>query len=343
MAAGFGFDPQTFAPTYRLNYGSPGSSLALEIATRLGMPAEIIAQARTHRSERESQLADHLARVERDLQSLEHDRRLAARERQTLEETAAKLHAREHELRHREETFRKRLDERIEERLRDARREIDARRRGAEGKDRQARVRSRTAFGAADSRRARPAAHAPRRAPRSMRSASGCVRRRPSRRPRRRRSRRRPARPPPATASSSARSASKVSSRACTTAARRWTSAASGFAPSSTDLRVVTTAAAAAAQPSRVRVNVDLQPRASASVSRAEPDWQQRRRGADPPRTVPRRDADHRDEDAPHRPRLRDRAAAPRGRGLPQDASAGRRASGRRRRTRAPAARPSWS
>ena len=30
----FGFDPQTFAPTYRLNYGSPGSSLALEIATR---------------------------------------------------------------------------------------------------------------------------------------------------------------------------------------------------------------------------------------------------------------------------------------------------------------------
>ena len=33
------------------------------------------------------------------------------------------------------------------------------------------------------------------------------------------------------------------------------------------DLRVVTTAAAAAAQPSRVRVNVDLQPRASASVS----------------------------------------------------------------------------
>jgi DNA mismatch repair protein MutS2 len=33
------------------------------------------------------------------------------------------------------------------------------------------------------------------------------------------------------------------------------------------DLRVVTTAAAAAAQPSRVRVNLDLQPRSSASVS----------------------------------------------------------------------------
>ena len=35
---GFGFNPETFAPTYRLHYGSPGSSLALEIATRLGLP-----------------------------------------------------------------------------------------------------------------------------------------------------------------------------------------------------------------------------------------------------------------------------------------------------------------
>jgi len=79
MAAGFGFDPKTFAPTYRLNYGSPGSSLALEIASRLGMPADVIEQARAHRSERESQLAEHLAKIERDMQALEHERRLAAR------------------------------------------------------------------------------------------------------------------------------------------------------------------------------------------------------------------------------------------------------------------------
>ena len=126
MAAGFGFDPQTFAPTYRLNYGAPGSSLALEIANRLGLPAEVIAQARAHRTARESQLAEHLAKIERDLQSLEHDRRLAARERETLEEQAAKLQSREMDLRNREETFRRRLEARIEERLRDARREIDA-------------------------------------------------------------------------------------------------------------------------------------------------------------------------------------------------------------------------
>ena len=124
--AGFGFDPGTFAPTYRLNYGAPGSSLALEIATRLGLPDSIIAGARQHRSVREAQLAEHLAKVERDIQSLDHERRLAARERAGLDEAATKMQAREQDLRNREETFRRRLEERIEDRMRDARREIDA-------------------------------------------------------------------------------------------------------------------------------------------------------------------------------------------------------------------------
>jgi DNA mismatch repair protein MutS2 len=124
--AGFGFDPNTFAPTYRLTYGSPGSSLALEIATRLGVPHSIIEVARSHRSERETQLAEHLSRIERDVQALEHERRLLGREREMLADATTKLQAREQELRGREETFRRRLDERIEERLRDARREIDA-------------------------------------------------------------------------------------------------------------------------------------------------------------------------------------------------------------------------
>jgi DNA mismatch repair protein MutS2 len=125
-SAGFGFNPNTFAPTYRLNYGSPGSSLALEIATRLGLPASIIEQARTHRSERETQLADHLAKIERDIQEIDHERRLVVRERQIVEETQARVQSREQDLRDREETFRKRLDQRLDERLREARREIDA-------------------------------------------------------------------------------------------------------------------------------------------------------------------------------------------------------------------------
>ncbi len=125
-SAGFGFAPDTFAPTYRLTYGSPGSSLAIEIAARLGLAPSIIQQARAQRSDREAQLADHLAKIDREMQALDHERRLVARERQLLQETSTRLQGREHDLRDREETFRKRLDQRLEERLRDARKEIDA-------------------------------------------------------------------------------------------------------------------------------------------------------------------------------------------------------------------------
>ena len=42
VAAAFGFHPETFVPTYRLLYGSPGSSLALEMAGRYGLPPLIV-------------------------------------------------------------------------------------------------------------------------------------------------------------------------------------------------------------------------------------------------------------------------------------------------------------
>ena len=260
VPAGFGFDPQTFAPTYRLNYGSPGSSLALEIATRLGLPASIIEEARAHRSERESQLAEHLARVEKDTQALEHERRLAARERQTLEETSARLLARDHELRNREETFRKRLDERIEERLRDARREIDkvlaslkakTETLASEAERRAARLipTGQTGGARADARAAIDAIGE------KLRSSSGeSATATPSL----------PAQTRPAAAGdrvivgalglegivqSVQGGTAEVDVRGKRLRAKL------------EDLRVVTTAAVAAAQPSRVRVNVDLQPR----------------------------------------------------------------------------------
>ncbi len=124
--AAFGFDPETFAPTYRLNYGSPGRSLALEIAARLGVPEPIVEAARAQRSAREAQLAEHLAKMDHELGALEHERRLATRERETLADETVRLHTRDDELRHREEAFKKRLDDRLEQQIRDARREIDA-------------------------------------------------------------------------------------------------------------------------------------------------------------------------------------------------------------------------
>ncbi len=123
-SAAFGFDEQ-FAPTYRLVYGSPGRSLAIEIAARLGMNPAVIAAARENLSEGEAQLAAHLAKVDEDLRALEHERRLLARERETLDETAGRMKQREELLRHREDTFKSRLNDQLEQRLREARHEID--------------------------------------------------------------------------------------------------------------------------------------------------------------------------------------------------------------------------
>ena len=123
--AAFGFDPASFAPTYRLVYGSPGRSLALEIAGRLGLRPEVLAAARENLSARDAKLAEHLARIDQNLHDLDHERRLAARERQVLSDTEVRVKAREDALRQREETFRRRIETRLDEQLRDARREID--------------------------------------------------------------------------------------------------------------------------------------------------------------------------------------------------------------------------
>ena len=124
-SAAFGFNPESFAPTYRLIYGSPGRSLAIEIAARLGMPPSVIASARDNLTEEQKQLADHLARVDNDLRTLEQERRELSQQRATVAESERKLRGREESVREREETFRRKLDTRLDAQLREARREID--------------------------------------------------------------------------------------------------------------------------------------------------------------------------------------------------------------------------
>ena len=123
--AAFGFDAETFAPTYQLVYGTPGRSLALEIAGRLGLNPSVVSAARENLSAREAQLAEHLAKIDRDMRALEHEHRLATKERDTLHQAEARMHQREDALRQREETFRKRLNEELDTQVRQARKEID--------------------------------------------------------------------------------------------------------------------------------------------------------------------------------------------------------------------------
>jgi DNA mismatch repair protein MutS2 len=124
-SAAFGFNTDTFAPTYELRYGSPGRSLALEIAGRLGLNPSVVAAARENLSAREAQLAEHLAKIDHDMRALEHDQRLATKERETLRAAAARIHQREDALRQREEAARRRLNDELDVHLRQARKEID--------------------------------------------------------------------------------------------------------------------------------------------------------------------------------------------------------------------------
>jgi DNA mismatch repair protein MutS2 len=124
--AAFGFNAETFAPTYTLIYGAPGRSLALEVARRLGMPAAVIQDAERRRSGRESLLAAHLARVDQELAAVERDRRQVREERDALAGERRALLERESRLAEREAVLKKRLDDRVAERLREARAEVDA-------------------------------------------------------------------------------------------------------------------------------------------------------------------------------------------------------------------------
>jgi DNA mismatch repair protein MutS2 len=124
--AAFAFDPQNFAPTYRLVYGAPGRSLAIEMAQRLGMPQSVITAARGYLSDDQKRLQAHLSRLDAQARALESDRVKLERERRTFNDTNAELSKREKSLAEREEVFKKRLNERLDERLRQAKRDVDA-------------------------------------------------------------------------------------------------------------------------------------------------------------------------------------------------------------------------
>ena len=124
--AAFAFDPVSFAPTYHLLYGSPGRSLALEMAERLGLTRTIIARARESLGTREAELADRLGRVDQEIARLAEERKAVAKQRDEAAAVRRHVEQRDAELKEREAAFRRKLTDRIDERVRAAAREIDA-------------------------------------------------------------------------------------------------------------------------------------------------------------------------------------------------------------------------
>jgi len=89
--ASMGFDEQTLQPTYLLRLGAPGKSAGLEIASRLGLAAELIERARERMSTHDRDIARFLAEL--------HDRMdRASVAEQELRDQRQALEAREQSL-----------------------------------------------------------------------------------------------------------------------------------------------------------------------------------------------------------------------------------------------------
>ncbi|HWO12096.1 MAG TPA: Smr/MutS family protein, partial [Polyangiaceae bacterium] len=83
--ASFQYDPATYEPTYRLQLGVPGRSLALEMAERLGLDPAVVSDAR-------SRLDDKDAQAEALLKQLESEQALLRREQKHLLAEQRELH-----------------------------------------------------------------------------------------------------------------------------------------------------------------------------------------------------------------------------------------------------------
>jgi len=80
------FDVASLRPTYRLLMGIPGSSNAIEVSKRLGLPPEIIERARSYMDSEARDLEAVIGKLHRERSSLEEERRGLLKTRNELEE-----------------------------------------------------------------------------------------------------------------------------------------------------------------------------------------------------------------------------------------------------------------
>ena len=123
LNASMGFDEQTLEPTYVLHTGMPGKSAGLEIATRLGMPEDIMSRARAAMSDRERDLSRFLSELHqrlKDVQTLEADLRrqqagLIVREKEIAQEWEKRESSKLKELERRTEQMLAKFDEQAQQ------------------------------------------------------------------------------------------------------------------------------------------------------------------------------------------------------------------------------------
>ena len=95
-----GFDAEKLVPTYQVHLGTPGSSSAIEVAARVGIPGAVVERARASRAGQGGALGDALRALDAERAALQGQRRAA-------EESATRARAAEERARTAEEAARK--------------------------------------------------------------------------------------------------------------------------------------------------------------------------------------------------------------------------------------------
>jgi DNA mismatch repair protein MutS2 len=91
MNASVEFDVETLAPTYRISIGLPGSSNALAIAERLGLPRDVIEDARGSIEPERAHAESLLAEIQRERRAAEDARRAELIARKEAEDIRLRL------------------------------------------------------------------------------------------------------------------------------------------------------------------------------------------------------------------------------------------------------------
>ncbi|TGA99401.1 endonuclease MutS2 [Sporolactobacillus shoreae] len=125
MNASVEFDVETLSPTYRLLLGVPGRSNAFEISKKLGLPADIIEDARLQISQETNQIDKMIASLEKNRKAAEIEEENARRLKLDAEEKETALTKKLNDLERNKEQILKQAREKAERAVKEARQEAE--------------------------------------------------------------------------------------------------------------------------------------------------------------------------------------------------------------------------
>ncbi len=111
------FDVQTLRPTYHLRLGTPGSSHAIVIAQRLGLPQSVIDTAQARLAGRETEASSIMRRLEEEQRLVEEARTAAEKERREAQELRRQLQRRLEQLDEERRRLREEVSQEVQARL----------------------------------------------------------------------------------------------------------------------------------------------------------------------------------------------------------------------------------